>query len=138
MKVSIKKRTSIDLSKNTVKLTNLIQRGLPKILGNEAVNFFKKSFKNQGWEDKNLVKWKKRKNNFDAGRAILVKSGDLRRSIVKNVGIKRVVISTNVPYAKKHNYGLGRMPKRQFMGTSIKLTRNMKSTIVKEINKILK
>jgi phage gpG-like protein len=97
------------------------------VIGNEAKNHFVNSFRLQGFEDKTVEKWKPRKKkeakgrgskksaaeagtvrSVKAGRAILVKSGDLRRSIRResiNKASLKVVIGTDVPYAKIHNEG---------------------------------
>lgn len=80
------------------------------------------------------------------GRAILVDSGDLRRSIVRepvNKSQLQVKISTDLPYAKIHNEGGtmkngGKMPKRQFMGDSYKLNELCKKIIVSQLDKIFK
>ncbi len=83
------------------------------MLGNEAVNFFTNSFRQQGWLGNSFQKWPSRKaskwGKVDKrkGRALLVDSGRLRRSIriVSNSrGIVR--IGTDVPYAKAHNEGM--------------------------------
>lgn len=85
----------------------------PGMLGNEAVNFFTNSFRQQGWLGNSFQKWPSRKvskwgkADKRKGRAILVDSGRLRRSIriVSNSrGIVR--IGTDVPYAKAHNEGM--------------------------------
>jgi phage gpG-like protein len=79
------------------------------LIGNEAKNFFVNSFREQGFEDKTVEKWKPRKiEGKRKGRAILVDSGDLRRSIIRqpvNKAQLSVKISTDVPYAKIHNEG---------------------------------
>lgn len=75
-------------------------------------------------------------------RAILVKSGNLRRSIKwRKYGKNAVINYSNLPYAKVHNDGLraGRgkgfkMPKRQFVGYS----KVMNKKIVEKINKIIR
>lgn len=80
------------------------------------------------------------------GRAILVKSGLLRRSIiVRNQGLFRAVISSNLPYAAVHNDGLrsGRgkgfiMPKRQFIGNSSALNRKIITKFQSRIDKIFR
>lgn len=79
---------------------------VPGMLGNEAVNFFKDSFRLQGFLGARLEPWRKRRSRKRAGRAILVKSGRLRRSprIASNSG-GIVRIGTDVPYAKAHNEG---------------------------------
>lgn len=86
----------------------------PAMLGNDAVNFFFDSFKNQGWLGSSFQPWVKRKavtkwgatprNN---GRAILVDTGRLKRSIrITSIHHNNVTIGTDVPYAKAHNEGL--------------------------------
>jgi len=52
------------------------------------------------------------------------KSGNLRKSFLPGMGQTKqkgkygILLFTNVPYAGKHNYGLGGMPKREFMWLS--------------------
>lgn len=121
------------------------------LIGNEAKNFFVASFRKQGFEDRSLHHWKPRKKEDNRkGRAILVDSGDLRRSIVRepvNKSQLQVKISTDLPYAKIHNEGLNgmawgkhpfKMPKRQFMGDSYKLNELCKKIIVSQLDKIFK
>lgn len=118
------------------------------LIGNEAKNFFVNSFRKQGFEDRSVVKWKPRKKQDKkrAGRAILVDSGDLRRSIIRepvNKSQLQVKISTDLPYAKIHNEGGmmkngGKMPKRQFIGDSYKLNELCKKIIISQLDKIFK
>lgn len=85
------------------------QKALPRKIAVVAVNFSKERFRQQGWQDKGLQRWMPRKKRGDRqtdNRAILVKSGRLRRSIrAVSVTGSRVVIGTDVPYAKVHNEG---------------------------------
>lgn len=78
-------------------------------MGVLAVNHFTQSFRNQGFTDESLQMWKPRKRTERSrmgNRAILVKSGRLRRSIrSKRFGLLSVKIYTDVPYAKIHNDG---------------------------------
>ena len=89
-------------------------------MGVMAKNHFTANFRKQGFDDENIVKWKKRKKkesrrgkvgesgvaSVGMGRNILVKSGRLRRSInFRKKGKWAVVIGTDVPYAKIHNEG---------------------------------
>lgn len=116
-------------------------------MGNEAKNHFVKSFRDGGFTDKNLQKWKPRKDRGarSQGRAVLVKSGNMRRSIIRrpvNKSNLSVVISTDVPYSAVHNFGLraGRgkgfiMPKRQFIGDSYQLNEKVKKIIIRNTNK---
>ncbi len=112
------------------------------LIGNEAKNFFVASFRKQGFDDRNVQPWKPRKKEGKRkGRAILVDSGDLRRSIVREPVNKTqlsVKISTDLPYAKVHNEGTTKMPKRQFMGDSYKLNEMCKKIIVSQLDKIFK
>lgn len=105
-------------------------------MGVIAANHFTTSFRNQGFTDESLQSWQPRKRTERSrmgNRAILVKSGRLRRSIrSKRFGFLSVKILTDVPYASVHNNGersgRGRgfkMPKRQFIGYSGVLNRKI-------------
>ena len=105
-------------------------------MGVLAANHFTTSFRNQGFTDETLERWQPRKRTERSrlgNRAILVKSGRLRRSIrTKRFGLLAVKILTDVPYASVHNNGersgRGRgfkMPKRQFIGYSGVLNRKI-------------
>lgn len=87
---------------------NLLKQQLPKYAGNIAVNFTKSRFREQAWIDSYMQPWKRRKSNGkkDRGRAILVKSGRMRRSPrVIRTGNMSVTIGSDVPYYKVHNDG---------------------------------
>ena len=109
-------------------------------VGNTAKVFFVESFRKQGWDDKSVKRWKPRKvADKRAGRAILVKTGDLRRSIICNPANRAALsikISTDLVYAARHNNGLKNMPKRQFMGDSYNLNEKVKAVIVKRLDKV--
>lgn len=79
---------------------------IPAIAGAKAVRFFKENFNRQAWVDRDRrERWKPRRHK-DSGRAILVKSGRLKRSIrVVAKGRGYVLVGTNVPYAQIHNEG---------------------------------
>lgn len=119
---------------------------LPTKLANEAKNHFLQSFRDGGFTDRNLSKWKPRKVNTknNIGRGILVKTGNLRRSIkVRYVSFDKVIIgSYGLDYAATHNYGLNvrgfKMPKRQFIGNSVQLENRMKKMVNSDFGKILK
>mgnify|MGYP006921349068 CR=1 FL=1 len=109
-----------------------------------AVNHFTKSFANQGFTDESIQRWQPRKRaERGKSRAVLVKSGRLRRSLrSRRLGNLAVKIMTDVPYAKVHNNGerSGRgkgftMPKRQFIGYSGQLNRKLIAFIDKNIKK---
>ena len=125
-------------------------------IGNAAKSFFVENFRKQGFDDKSVERWKPRKveqhrhantaadvRRFErqGTRAILVKTGDLRRSIIRNPANRAalsVKISTDLVYAARHNNGLKGMPKRQFMGDSYNLNEKVKAVIVKRLDNIFK
>ena len=80
-----------------------------------AVQWFQDSFINQGFTGSSFVKWDGRKNDLDAGRAILVQTTYLQKSIeVMNESGTSVVFGTTVPYASLHNEG-GRLRVNQYV-----------------------
>lgn len=105
---------------------------LPTELGNMAKNHFVQSFRTQGFEDEALVAWTPRKRR-DEGRATLVKSGNLRRSIrIAYATWAKTSVISDTPYSSIHNYGQYglawgkirfKMPQRKFMGLSDALNR---------------
>jgi len=93
--------------KRMIKQLRKLDKTMPNTAGQIAVNEFKENFRRQGWLDRTLEKWAKRANNKDSGRAILVLSARLKRSIRilrKAAGI--VLTGTEVIYGRAHNEGL--------------------------------
>jgi phage gpG-like protein len=152
-------RGGTDSIKRKIAAFNNLKGTLPTLLGNDAVNFFKNSFRKQGWEDEGMQRWKPRKGEVNAGisrvskksgsgRAILVKSGDLKKSIIVELANwRKIRITSNLPYAAIHNEGLKgsawgkhpfQMPKRKFMGRSRKLHNNLRAKIETKINSAMK
>ncbi len=130
------------------------------VMGTDAKNHFVKSFRNQGFEDQTIERWKPRKGEFVYGgiarvrkkstssRAILVKSGDLRRSIkVISKRYHSITLGSDLPYAQIHNDGLMgkaygkypfKMPKRQFIGHSRKLIDQLRNKLDKRIQNVFR
>lgn len=85
---------------------------LAPMAGNEVVNFALDNFKKQGFLNHGFEAWRQRKKSKwgfkdREGRALLVKSGRLRRSIrITNISFLSVTVGSDVPYAKAHNDGL--------------------------------
>ncbi len=79
---------------------------LPRKVGKEVVRYSNQRFREQGWDG---VPWQKRKNpnsKQNKGRALLIQSGKLRRSIrIIEANSTTVTVGTNLPYAKVHNEG---------------------------------
>lgn len=112
--------------------------------GNTAKNFFVESFRKQGWDDRSVTMWQKRKKverkgrgskksaaelgtirSVKAGRAILVKTGDLRRSIIRhnaNRAAMSIRITSDLPYSKIHNEG-GVIQKKATEGKIVSFTK---------------
>ena len=113
----------------------------PKIvaeIANSSKNFFTAGFRKQGFHDATVKPWRPRKKK-DSGRAILVKSGRLSRSIrVVSRSSSRAILASNLPYSAVHNEGLGKMPQRKFMGNSKELNRKMRRLVAKRVGKALR
>lgn len=129
-------------------------KGLSHELGNESRNHFVDSWRNQGFTDRSLRKWKEVKRRIQGTkeykypkkkgigrrtRAILVKSGNLRRSVrILEYAKKYVVLGSDLAYAGVHNAGSDTMPKRQFVGRSHALESRMQKIITNRVNKMFK
>ncbi|MEO6901560.1 MAG: phage virion morphogenesis protein [Bacteroidia bacterium] len=135
----MKFNNAVKIKNQRIKIEREI-KSMVTVIGNDSVNFFKKSFSDQGFTDQTLSQWQGRKSKRDnTGRAILVKTGTLKRSIVKRTSGYTAIISSNVPYANVHNDGgsirkRGRggvfnMPKRQFVGNSRTLIQALKTKL---------
>ena len=126
--------------------TSFVQNRLPAVVGIEATKHFKGSFHNEGFTDDVLEPWsditekrkdQKRRKNGNLP-PILTDTGDLGDSITWSESGDKVVMSTDVVYAQRHNEGTNGMPKRQFMGPSKTLDRTITAKIEKELKKIFK
>ena len=87
-----------------------LKRNLPKLVGNEAIAFAKDNFRKGGFQDTpgTVTKWKKRRRGAerDKGRAVLVDTGTLKRSIrMTRMTANAVHIGSDIKYAKAHNEG---------------------------------
>ena len=142
------------LKKNAVELKRAFDVVIPRKAANAAVLHFKKSFRDEGFTDKGLEKWQEVKRRINPKRADLAKAklpiltgtGDLGRSIKATCAPGKVTVISDVPYAEAHNEGTtnaGRkqnvvIPKRQFIGESQTLNKEVEKIIVAEVGKILK
>lgn len=68
----------------------------------ELTDEFDKNFERQGFFSE---KWKRRVSPGGEGRGILVRSGELRRSIRTRVDDSSITFSSDLPYAAIHNEG---------------------------------
>ncbi len=106
-------------------------------IARKAENQFKDNFRLSGFLYDSLELWQPRKKP-DPGRAILVKSGRLKRGIRSLPGsnFTRIQIANDVPYARYHNEGSNRLPQRKFMGNSRVLNVKIKQSIKTSLRKV--
>jgi phage gpG-like protein len=100
-------RNKLDLDP-LVKALQKQKKTLPIKVGEDAVRFFRRSFRNEGFTDRTLKKWKDRKYPARGGaKTILKVSGALMRSIKRlSTSFGSIKIGTRgVTYAQIHNEG---------------------------------
>lgn len=121
-----------------------LKKEIPLKLSNESVNHFLIGFQKGGGQT-DAGMWAKRKGErkrdvkLKVNRALLVLTGALRKSIMRRPGsnFERTVIGTNgIPYASIHNFGGGKIPKREFIGKSKVLELKLRNIIFKELKKL--
>lgn len=140
-----------DLQHKLNNAANYFKNDIKKDIGIQAVNHFRKSFRDEGFTDRNLKKWKPVKRSIYGkgaakGRKILTgETKQLSDSIGYRTSTSGVVITAGVKYAQVHNEGgtagingSARIPKRQFIGRSAVLENVIARTIQRELNKRLK
>lgn len=122
------------------------KKTLPVAIGAMAKSHYLKSFREEGFTDDSYSPWAKRKRASSSDkrnkgrRGLLVNRGHLRRSIrVVRATWNRVEVgSTGIKYARFHNRGDGKLPKRQFVGASRSLNRKIIKRIRKDTKNIFK
>lgn len=118
------------------KMLAKVKRRLPILLANNTEKFFKENFRRQGFKDRALKKWAPRRPDTEPGRAILIKTGALMRSIRRGeVSFKKIVVGTQDPKAKWHNRETSRT-QRQFIGNSVTLRVQNARIINRELKKV--
>lgn len=123
------------------------KKDLPQVVGTVALRHFKKGMQKEGFIDRRLKKWpevQRRKPghprfNPKRQQKILVGpgSGGIQNTLrIKRASFKETIISSmGKKYAAYHNEGNGRLPKRQFLGNSVKLEREVERIIKDEFDK---
>jgi len=136
------------------------------IMGVEAVNHFKESFKNEGFTDESLEKWKdvKRRDpdspwygrsgqtgKFSqartAAKILTGETEELQSSLSYDRTAEGARVTNAAPYASVHQFGItdgkafGKYPftlaARPFVGKSVVLIKNIEEKITTEIKQIL-
>lgn len=108
------------------------------VVGRLGIQQFVTSFQTSGGQtDASLGGWKKRRDR--SPHPILVKTGRLFRNVkIRSQRHDKVVFgTTGVPYAKYHNDGTSRLPKREFIGDSQKLFAKIDRVIYRNLKKML-
>lgn len=150
----------INISQFAKRIENLnkLYPRLPNIAATIAVKFSKDRFRAQNWIGDRTEPWAKRKETLreakkNRGRAVLVKTGRLKRSIRKiRTTATLAIVGTDVPYAIYHNQGgkkaagtfnvatrrentmrSGTLPRRQFIGESTALSRLIERQFTAEL-----
>ena len=130
-------------------LFNALKRKIPTVLASDIRNFFLASFRNQGFTDTHLEKWKnvkrreegtkefkypKKKGLSRRTKPINTMTGRLRKSIVvKYATFNKIVVGTSgVDYAAYVNEA------RPFMGDSKILRQNLRKKLTIEMSKVLR
>jgi phage gpG-like protein len=121
-----------------------MKRDLPIVLAAQAESYFVKSWDDQGFNGEPWQEVKRRQEGTpeykypkakDLGRrtrAILVKTGRLRRAVsnsIKSQTFNSVRLVVDLPYAVRHNSGTDGTPKRTFMASTPELTKMHKEKI---------
>lgn len=106
---------------NEQKFKQLIDKRLPEHIEQKAQQLVDESFMNETYQDGKSLHWKPRKNDNESDkertdrRALLVKSSRLIRSTEVERRGTDIVIGSDTPYSQRHNEGLAKIPKRQYM-----------------------
>jgi phage gpG-like protein len=129
------------------RVDNSLKRAILKI-GANAVVFFRRNFDNEGFTNVTNQRWQARKATGKRAlrHKILNKSGALKASIRVRTAVSALttVVSSDMDYSAIHNEGgQGKawgtpftMPKREFIGDSEVMDKQMEKIILTEIDKL--
>jgi phage gpG-like protein len=139
---------------------NQVKKELPRILADDAQDYFLKSFKDQGWEGKQwqevqrriegtkAYKYPKNKGLSRRTNPILIGTGALNREVGLlsgnarvtydryNFKVKLAIDSSVIPYAGAQNDGTNTIPARPFMKDSAELRKLLRQRIKDYCDKI--
>lgn len=90
-----------ELRKKAALLEQYVRYKMPKMVVRKTIRFIDGNFRAQGWQGRIFLPWQKTRR----GGTILVRSGNLRRSIHSDTFSYQARIYTNSPYARVHNRG---------------------------------
>jgi phage gpG-like protein len=142
---------TVHLNNIATELQQAIGNDLLQTAGNIAAKAFKKNFQGEGffgegWQEVDrrkpgtkAYKAVEKKHPNDTKRKILTgRTGNLGRSIDYRVVTGAAVVYSDTEYGKYHNDGDGKIPKRQFIGNSPTLEKEIKDAIKERVDAILR
>lgn len=122
--------------RDKIKKISIAKQAALERMGNNAVQYFKVDTFDKASFDGD--KWKERKSP-DSSRQMLVKTGRMRQDIrITERGLSHRRVGTTVPYAKFHNEGTDRLPKRKFIGDSKVLYRKNSVELLRAIKSVFR
>ena len=108
------------------------------VLKVEAENFVLQNFQSTKFQSSNPQKWPRRQREPTPQRALLVKSGDMKRAATTaKINPKGIIFNIPLPYASYHNEGTDRIPQRKWIGESDMLDIRVKRRTFLQIQKHL-
>jgi phage gpG-like protein len=132
---------SIHLKDIERRIKRAVNDDLPRLAGSLAAEEFTRNFNREGFFDN---KWKpskrktKSKNATDRARPTLTGKGVLKSGILASPSPGKAVVSSDTGYGKYHNEGIGKQPKRQFIGSHKILEAKIRELIDREISGIIR
>lgn len=139
---NVKKDGNLDFEKRLRMFTDWANNNLAGELGDIAYEHFIKAFpsstSSKGGKQTDASKggWTPRK--VKQKYPILNRTGKLKNSIHVKKRRRSATVYTNLNYASYHNYGIGRLPKREFIGKSRALILKSRKYIYNGMNSIFK
>lgn len=100
-----------------------------------TIDWYKKSFNDGGFTNESFERWDRRKYRYKW--PILLKTKALRNSIrIISSGINWFLVGSDIKYGVYHNEGTRKLPKRQFLGYSKRLTEKLIALLDMKIDRI--
>jgi phage gpG-like protein len=119
---------------NILKKVEVLKQQSLLTISTLATNFYRESFKNQGFTNQTLERWTPSLRNSTT----LVRTGQLRNSIRATIQSDTVKIFSDRDYASYLNNGTTTIRKRPFIGRSITLNLLIKTRILQLATTIFK
>ena len=105
-------------------------------VGNEIVKYSKETFTTKEWDGMPWQPWKYNyaREGYSGSKSLMVDSGNLRRSIrIGEYDKDHVTVISDTDYGSYHNEGSTHLPKRQFLGESEEMMKQIEDMIIEKI-----